>query len=395
MLPGRLNPHPSHGRVRRSLHFRSQLRERLWQTWRRLPPLWLISVPLSAVYGLVLAVRSQWWQRMAQRPPLPAVSIGNLTLGGNSKTPFALFIALGLQRRGLKPAIVSRGYGGHSSRKAKLVFDGECMLMDSHQAGDEPVMLAKCFAGPVAVARRRIDAIEMLEQYAAAELVVLDDGFQHIRLKREVDLLLINRGVTFGNGWLLPAGPLREPLRAISRADMIVLIGIPEAQTGETDSYVKALAPGKPVLSARLIPSALISSDQGLWREEPPVLKGRLIVAVSGLANPSSFHAMLRNLGGLIVRTLDYPDHHDYGPADWENIVAAASGAEILITTEKDLVKLERFHLMGVSLKALRLKVAMEPQDEACLFEFILGRVAPALCTPGQRSWKGRLNNGA
>jgi tetraacyldisaccharide 4'-kinase len=338
-----------------------------------------MAAPLAFAYAGILAARSAWWKRYARTPPLPTVSVGNLTIGGNGKTPFTLFLAARLRQCGLRAGIVSRGYGGRASRRAGLVSDGQHIAMTPREAGDEPVMLAKRFAGPLAVARRRIDAIELLAANALADAVVLDDGFQHVRLRRDVNLLLINQILGLGNGWLLPAGLLREPESAIGRADALVLIEAFGAASSSIDCSTPDIMRRKPILRARLQPSGLTYSENGNWREAPLLLNRRRVVAVSGVANSAGFHAMIQALGADVLRTLEYPDHYDYTPGNWENILAAARPAEMLITTEKDLVKLERFGPAEFPLYALRLNVTMEAEDERQLLTLIMERIGRSI----------------
>jgi tetraacyldisaccharide 4'-kinase len=329
------------------------------------------------------------------------ISVGNLTVGGNGKTPFALFLASRLRERGLAVAIISRGWGG-TSHAAALVADGRNILMSPRDAGDEPVMMAKSFSGSIAVARRRIDAARLLSARGHFEVIILDDGFQHLRLRRDLNLLLISAARGFGNGWVLPAGPLREGRNAINRADAIVLIdasGAPAitppnnttvsqaavaphsdvnvAQPAVAATDALALPDHIPIIRAALRPRALVHADAAGWHETPLALAGRRVVAVSGLADPASFHAMLTRLGATLVATLDYPDHHDYTPHDLENILSAARNADQIVTTEKDLVKLERFPMADVSIYALRLEVSMVADDETRVFDLIAARTHP------------------
>jgi tetraacyldisaccharide 4'-kinase len=242
-------------------------------------------------------------------------------------------------------------------------------------------MMARSFRGPIAIARRRLEAIRMLAERTPLDVVVLDDGFQHLRLRRNLDLLLVNEARGFGNGWVLPAGPLREPIGAIARADAVILM----TTRGDGDGLrakERALLEGKPLLRATIRPRSLIRLEGREWREGPLALRGRSVVAVSGLADPAGFHTMLRTLGAELAAVLNYPDHHDYGPGDWENIMAAALGAELVVTTEKDLIKLERFSPAQVSLYALRVEVTMSDEDEARLFGMIAERIPRAATAP-------------
>ncbi|HJU11671.1 MAG TPA: tetraacyldisaccharide 4'-kinase, partial [Candidatus Binataceae bacterium] len=339
--------------------------------------------PLSMGYAGILAARRAWWERYARIPLLPTVSIGNLTVGGNGKSPFTLFLANRLSQRGLNVGIVSRGYGGMRSRIPRIVSDGRHLTMTPEEAGDEPVMMAKSFSGAIAVARRRIDAIDLLSRNKMADTIVLDDGFQHVRLRRDADLVLFNPIVGIGNGYLLPAGPLREPVKAIRRADAVVLIESP----GAADTSISSIAPhimnGKTLVRAQLRPSSMVYSHNGKWHDEPLMLDGRHVVAVSGIANNATFHAMVQALGAKLLHTFDYPDHYNYELRDWREIAAAAQQAELVLTTEKDLVKLERFALPPIPLYALRLTVTMQPDDENQLLNLVLKRIA---CANRQRT---------
>jgi tetraacyldisaccharide 4'-kinase len=375
---------------------RSQsLIERLWQ--QPLPmrwwPLWAVLTPASAIYSGALAVRARWWRKKSSSAGATTISVGNLTVGGNGKTPFTLFLASRLRARGLAVAIVSRGWGRTIDRgNSVMVSDGTRCLKSPREAGDEPVMMAKSFAGPVGVAHRRIDAIGLLRAHGHFDAFILDDGFQHLRLRRDLDLLLINTGRGFGNGWVLPAGPLREPRAAIARADAIVLIdsGIPHSAAPSAEDL--ALPAHVPIFHASIRPRALVHADAAGWRESPLALRGRRVVAVSGLADPTGFHAMLRELGATIAATLDFPDHHDYTPHDFENVLAATSGADLIVTTEKDLVKLELFPAPGVSLYALRLEVSMGSSDEARLFDLVAARMRTGGAAASPHATGGSLN---
>lgn len=353
---------------------RSRL-ERLWRSDLALHErmLWVALAPAAGVYRIALAARAAYWRRMRRRARPLVVSVGNLTVGGNAKTPFTLFLASALRMRGLTVGIVSRGWGrAATSAPATLVSDGERLLAGPDEAGDEAVMMAKSFGGPIAVARRRIHGIELLEQRPGAlDAVVLDDAFQHVRLARDVDLLLISTERGVGNGWLLPAGPMREPISAARRADAVILIGA--AGGGDSVPLPRALSAHPCMMRATLSPRALVQAGPAGWSEAPAALTGRRVVAVSGLANPAGFYRMLRGLEADLVGVLEYPDHHVYTPGDWQNIVAATRDGAVVVTSEKDLVKLERFPFERDSLYALRLEVAMDLDDETRLLAMIIG----------------------
>jgi tetraacyldisaccharide 4'-kinase len=355
---------------------------RLWRddlTWRDLL-LWAPLAPLAAFYGAATTVRREWWRLFSRRATVATISVGNLTVGGNAKTPFALFLAKRLAARGIRVGIVSRGYGAaNPPAVAAIVAKDGKILLTADEAGDEPIMIARAYGGPVAVGRRRLDAIALLERLGAIDAIVLDDGFQHLRLRRDVDLLVVGGDRALGNGWILPAGPLREPTRAARRADAIILMAVDGERSAPSPPLARMLARAhQPVFHARLEPASLIRPELGQWHETPLALHNRRILAVSGLADPSGFYRMLRRLEADLVGVLEFPDHHRYTGSDWHAIRDAARDADAVITTEKDLVKLERFPFARNSLYALRIEVVMDAGDEARL----LAMVARAISIP-------------
>lgn len=352
--------------------------ERLWRTPIPPPlvPLWGALAAASFAYESALAARARFWKTRSARAAIPILSVGNLTVGGNGKTPFALYLGNLLRARGWRIAILSRGFGGRLSRRgrAAMVADGGRIFASAAEAGDEPVMMAHRFAGPIAIARRRIDGVRLLAAHGALDAIILDDGFQHLGLARELDLVLIDESRGFGNGWVLPAGPMREPAGALVRADAIVYVQRP----GEAPSR-RVPAPashGIPAFHARLCPRALIQSGGG-WREAPLNLAGRRVVAVSGLADPDGFRRTLEAEGAIVAANLAFPDHHEYSDADWSAIANAArdARADAVIVTTKDLVKIERFAAAPTPLYALELGVALEPGDEARLLALAEARM--------------------
>jgi tetraacyldisaccharide 4'-kinase len=319
-------------------------------------------------------LRNAFWRFAKRRVPIRTISVGNLTVGGNGKTPFTLFLAARLQARGLSVGVVSRGFGRASGGAAALVSDGTGIKLSPEWAGDEPVMMAKSFRGPIVVAKRRIDGVRLLGEIANPDVIVLDDAFQHRALARDVDLVLINRERGLGNGHLIPAGPMREPLRAIRRADAAIIVssGIPDRPSAITSRQMNAIS-RITTLNATLRPKSLVRYEKGNWLEVPIAMAGRRALVVSGLADPRGFYAMLHEIDTDLVGVLEYPDHHVYNSADWQNIVKAAADADIVLTTEKDLVKLEKFPFARDSLYALRLEVVMSAKDAARLDEIVSG----------------------
>jgi len=356
-------------------------RPRLEKFWSRGPslataPLWLPLAAAAAVYRPAVAGRNLWWRFMARQAPVTTISVGNLTVGGNAKTPFTLWLARRLARRGLAVGIASRGYRRRpATMRAALVADRGELKLGLDEAGDEPAMMARSFDGPIAVARRRIDAVTLLAERAPIDVVILDDGFQHTALRRDADLVLVNRERGFGNGWMLPAGPMREPIRALGRADAVILISTGGSRPAALGAANISKLQRHTLLNARLRPRALVAPERGTWRETSPALAGRQVIALSGLADPAGFYAMLRELEADLVGVLEYPDHHVYTSADWQAIAAAARDADVVVTTEKDLVKLERFPFARDSLYALRIEVTMAEDEARVLDDLILPKL--------------------
>src|SRR6202158_4102881 len=336
---------------------------------------WLPLAAAAGLYRLGIGARHLYWRMNKRHAGVTTISVGNLTAGGNGKTPFTLFLASRLQSHGLRVGIVSRGYKrAPTADRALLVADRGVMEISPEEGGHETTMLAKSFSGPIAVARRRIDGIELLTKLGPLDAVILDDGFQHERLYRDVDLLLVSNERGFGNGWMLPAGPMREPIGSVRRADAIIKVNFGDQPSALRPSEIAKLSSRK-ILGASIRPHSFLTLDNSAWQEIPLGLAGRRVLAVSGLADASGFYAMLRDLDADLVGVYEYPDHHAYTNSDWQTIVSAIRDVDLAITTEKDLVKLERFPFPRDSLYALRLEVNMEPGDAEALDELILGRM--------------------
>ena len=309
--------------------------------------------PLSGLFAVGVGLRGFGYRiglLRTRRAPIPVVSVGNLAVGGTGKTPVTLWLARLLRARGLPVAIVSRGYGGTASG-VTVVSRGAGPELGPDEAGDEAVMLAKSFAGPVVTAVRRIDAVVEAARLGCA-LVVLDDGFQHRALARSFDLVLVDGQ----RGALLPAGPLREPLAALRRADAVGLV-----ERGDGAAAVPEVADSLPSYRMQLDAVALVESRERRWIERPIGQLGtQRVVAVSGVAQPDGFYALLRKWEAVLGEVFEYPDHHRYAREDWQHIARAGHDADLIVTTEKDLVKLEAFPFATGKLVALRIAPQVE-----------------------------------
>jgi tetraacyldisaccharide 4'-kinase len=323
--------------------------------------LWLLFVPLSFLYGLGVWVRNLLYAFEWLRPkslPRPVVSIGNLTVGGTGKTPTTLWLADQLERRGYRVAILSRGYKRSEKQCVVLEPRGErghffSEVEELRAAGDEPVMMARVFGHRVGVGAARHEVGAQMLRDGEVDVFILDDGFQHRRLKRDLDLLLLGSD---WEGWLIPAGPFRESRRSLKRADLCLV-------TGARERWERLLRrrPAETTFFGTLEPRALVGLEAGRWKEYPLTILGRnKVLAVAGIADPGLFYHVIDEWEGEIVDTMQFPDHYNYSARDWQNINRAAREVDLIVTTEKDLVKLARFPFAREKLLALRVEMAVE-----------------------------------
>lgn len=287
--------------------------EKMW--WSDARP----SAPLRAMshlYQLINQMNLTARHKRRISPPIPLISIGNLTVGGSGKTPFVIWLASELKRDGLKPVVICRGDGGKSGSPQIVGHDSDPLVV-----GDEAVLLFEKCGCPVIAGRDRIRAAHMAAEYG--NIIILDDGFQYRQLERVCDIVLIPaEGI--GNGHLIPAGPLREPIEALERADLII-------RTGQSDS-VEALTGGR---------------EWQWWCRETQLtqLKGQTsetpdwVVVLTAIARPERFSRSLEHLGIHINASYPFPDHHPFAPADLKRVI---SHKLPVIVTAKDAVKLTR-----------------------------------------------------
>ncbi len=345
-----------------------------------------ISAPLAAAYGAAVAVRNGLYRRgvlRQERLPCPVISIGNLVVGGAGKTPMTLWIAGMLRQEGFRPAILSRGYGGKARQAVRVVSDGTKICMDVALAGDEPFLLARACPGvPVLTGRSRAEAGRLARASFGADVFLLDDGFQHRRLARDLDIVLLDAAAPFGNGRLLPAGPLRETPGALGRAHAIVLT---RADSGPfpVRAWLAQRFPDTPVFQARHTPVCL--RDPAGTSLDPSFLAGKKTYAFAGIARPETFRQTLETLGAAVIGFRAFPDHHPYTEEDLRTIQgeATAGQAACLVTTAKDAVRLERTRAIPRDLRVL--EIAMSPAGDDGLSAWLRRQLAsPDLSAEGR-----------
>lgn len=361
----------------------SRVRIAVERAWRREGlagrALRLLLIPASLLFSAAVRLRALVYRLRLRRNrvlPAPVISVGNLSVGGTGKTPTALWLAEALRRHGYAVAILSRGYGG-SANEATLVGEApeakkKCRASnDVTVVGDETLLLARRFGGPVVVAPRRIEAGALACAHLGAQVLVLDDGFQHLALRRDFDLVCLRAG-TFGDDRVLPAGRLREPPSALQRADAVIVDAGEPPQS--LPARMQRQLAKRPHFRARLRAVALMTPSGGSWRELPMgTLAGRRSIGVAGLADPHSFYRTLHEWDVQLEDFLEFPDHHVYTHEDWKRIAYRSREVDLVVTTEKDLVKLERFPFAKEKLVAVR--VSMEVEDGERLVDSVVAAI--------------------
>jgi len=317
---------------------------------------------VSLLYRLLIFLRNRFYDMgllRRERLPCKVVSVGNITAGGTGKTPVVIYLARLLKEKGFRPAVLSRGYKGKAKAPINVVSDGNRLFMKAEDCGDEPFLIGKSVAGvPVLTGPKRVITGRVAVEQFGADVLILDDAFQHRQLARDLDIVLVSAVRPLGNGFLLPAGPLRESPASLKRSDLIV-------RTGD-DAEVVSLSVSGPEFRARHRAAAVINAATGL---DFPLedLRGQRVYAFSGIAYPEAFRKTLTAAGVVVVALLPFPDHHVYSREDIREIQKRAEEekADLIMTTEKDGVKLNRFHMFLEKIHLLRITMDFTPDEKA------------------------------
>jgi tetraacyldisaccharide 4'-kinase len=299
------------------------------------------------------------------------ISVGNLTLGGTGKTPLVEVIATLLRERGHRVGVLSRGYGRRGGPSPLVASDGVHPPLSPEVAGDEPVLLARHLPGvPIIVGRDRYAAGMLAVERFGVDVVVLDDGFQHLSLERDLDIVLLDAARPLGTERLFPRGELRESPAALARADVIVFTGWEPGP-----SRLPATLPlPPPVFYSRQEPSDLCVLQDG--RILPLAsLNQRRVVAFCGIGTPTRFRRMLDDLGAMVIAFRAFPDHYPYTRTDFRALtrLAEAHGAEAMLTTEKDGIRLQR--LLPLDWPVWQLRIRARVVNEGSTWESCLLRL--------------------
>lgn len=333
----------------------------------------------SACYGKAVRLRASLFDRQvlkSGRLPCRVISIGNLTMGGTGKTPMTVYMAELLQGLGYRPAVVSRGYKGRCEKRGGIVSDGRSILLKAVDSGDEAFMVAgKLKKIPVLVGRNRIKSGMLAIHRFKADVIILDDGYQHLKLARDLDLVLLDCNKPLGNGHLFPRGMLREPVSALGRADACILTRCRDESNGVQSCL--PVMPRRPFFRTFHIPYVVKIIQANAGRARNPgngleddnftFLRGCKTVGFSGIAKNNEFHRMLKTLGCDLVGFAEFPDHHWYCPEDIDYLVAEIkkNGAGLLITTDKDYARIGEKFSWPVDLWVLGIKISLKDQADA------------------------------
>lgn len=331
--------------------------QRLQRAWLRRGALaWALS-PVAVAYGLLVRGRAALYRRgvlRSRRLPVPVLVVGNLIVGGAGKTPTVLAVVQRLQAAGWRPGVISRGHGRRGAAVLEVQPD-----TPAEACGDEPLLLRLRGGVPVVVGRDRWSAgAELLRRHPQVDLIVADDGLQHLALARDAQILVFDeRGA--GNGLLLPAGPLREPLPARLPPRSLALYNAPHASTPLPGTRARRSLAGAVSLREwwRGVPA-----DPGRWQ----ALRDRPLLAVAGIAQPARFFSMLER-EGLRAQTLALPDHHDYAALPWP------AGTPDVVLTEKDAVKLRGIDAGATRIWVAPLDFVTSPEFDAALLDLLAG----------------------
>lgn len=329
----------------------------LLQAWRVRGGLACLLWPLSVLYGLLIRGRRQLYRLgifRTARVPVPVIVVGNVVAGGAGKTPLVMALVQHLQARGLHVGVVSRGYGRGGSSCLEVRINTPIS-----EAGDEPALIKRTTLAPVFVAPHRVEAARaLLRAYPATQVLVCDDGLQHYALARDIEVAVFDdRGI--GNGWLLPAGPLREPWPQRLQQGIDAVL-----HTGQTPAF-------EGYRSSRRLASHAVAADGS--RVALDSLRGQRLIAVAGIANPQAFFTMLHDGGLTLSQTISLPDHHDFSDYRFD-----ADRTVTVLCTEKDAVKLfERPALASVRLLAVPLLFSPEPAFLTTIDRLLEARLSP------------------
>ena len=339
--------------------------------WKKNRVIKYILFPLALFYWGVIFWRNLFYSTgffISKKLPTKVISVGNITTGGTGKTPAVIFLTKALSNKGIKCAILSRGYG-RKTAGTQLVTDGKTPILDWQNFGDEPCLMANLLPGtPIVVDSKRHRGGMFLVEKFKPDIIILDDAFQHRSIERDLDIVLINSKDKKSDHRLLPYGALREPLSSLNRANILIFT---KTNLIEPTELLKSLAKStkKPVFLSTLETQNLISYDG----KALSIKKGIKAIALSAIADTSGFIATLEQSEIEIVKKFNFVDHHSYKQSDIDKIARQAQrlNTEIIITTEKDMIKLASLKFEGIKIYSIKVSFSLMANDTKKLLKLI------------------------
>lgn len=338
--------------------------------------------PFGGLYSLIVRSGNALYKRgvlRAHTVGAPVISVGNLTTGGTGKTPLVEWIANELASRGRRVCVLTRGYRREKPEERVIASDGNEILAEVKQTGDEAFLLAEVLQGKAAVVcdANRISAANWALTNLASNAFVLDDGFQHQQIARQLNVLTIDAMNPWGNGRLLPGGILREPIGSLTRADCVVITRADLSDPRDLRRAIERVSPNVPVFLSKMKHTQLREVGPTQPRLHPDQMKSRPSYAFCGIGNPPSFLSLLQREGYNVVGARSFRDHHNYTTADVDQLSkeAQSSGAQTLLTTAKDAVKLRS---MNFELRCYSVDIAVEIEGADLLRDLVTKAIQPS-----------------
>ncbi|MBW2219120.1 MAG: tetraacyldisaccharide 4'-kinase [Deltaproteobacteria bacterium] len=342
---------------------------------------------VSLCYQFLSNIRTALYEKgifRAKKMPCTVISIGNLVAGGTGKTPMTIYLAELVKKNGNRPVVISRGYRGGAEKSGGIVCDGKSVLMDAGTAGDEPYMMAKTLKDvPILVGSNRLQSCSIALQKFNPDLIILDDAFQHLKLFRDIDIVLLDHSKPLGNQRFLPRGPLREPVSALKRGSVFITT---RSRTSSVNwpKELDAVLNGKPIFFTTHRPyvssiefgiTSVLSRNINTGDQlNMDVFKGKKAYLFSGIVRNSDFRASILEYGCIEVGFSEFPDHHFYSPKEMETIFhnAEKTGAEMLVTTEKDFVRISKAISWPVDIIVVGVKISFK--EDSSLFDSFINK---------------------
>jgi tetraacyldisaccharide 4'-kinase len=339
---------------------------------------------IASGYECIVRVRNTLYKKnilQTKRLPCTVISIGNITVGGTGKTPMTIYVAKLVKKLGYKVAIISRGYKGKLEKTGGIVSDGENICVDALDAGDEPYMIAsKLKTIPVVVGSDRFKAGSIAVKKFSPDVIILDDAFQHLKLLRNINLILLDHARPFGNSHLAPRGILREPVSSLLRSDAVIFTR--SDSKGATFEKDRSFIQNKPIFKSfhkpylyKIIPGKQgndISIADHLHQDSVEYLKGKHVVAFSGIAKNDDFPHTIGKLGCTIKQHITFTDHYPYSDKDLDAIFELAENicADCVVTTEKDYMRVMHMRPWSIDLAVIGVEISFG-NDSTAFYDFI------------------------